>query len=91
MDQTLINWMLGLLCAAGGWWMKAIWEGLKALEVADRALVDRVAAIDLLVAGQYVKRDVFEARIAEFSNALFKKLDKIEDKLDHKVDRAFHP
>ena len=43
--------------------------------------------IDLLVAGQYVKRDYFEAKLDGFTKAIFTKLDRIEDKLDAKADK----
>lgn len=88
LDQTFLNWVFGLLGTAGGWWMKTMWEGMKDLERADRALIDRVAAIDVLVAGSYVKRDYFELKMTELTSGIFKKLDRIEDKLDSKVDKA---
>jgi hypothetical protein len=91
MEQTFLNWTFAVLIAGGGWWMKATWEGLKELQGADRSLIDRVAAIDLLVAGSYIKRDHFETKMTEFSTAIFNKLDKIEDKLDRKADKAFGP
>ena len=43
----------------------------------------RVAEIEVLVAGAYVKKDDLE----KLSNAIFAKLDRIEDKLDLKVDK----
>ena len=61
---------------------------LSALRDENKALADRVAGIDVLVAGQYVKRDYFEAKFESLSHALFDKLDRIEDKLDDKVSRA---
>jgi hypothetical protein len=83
MDQQLFNVVLGVACALGGWWMKAMWESLKDLQVADKALVEKVSKIEVLVAGEYVKRDDFQ----EFSKAIFTKLDRIEDKVDSKADK----
>ena len=83
MDQQLFNVVLGVACALGGWWMKAMWESLKDLQIADKALVDKVARIEVLVAGEYVKKNDFQ----EFSKAIFTKLDRIEDKVDLKVDK----
>lgn len=83
MDQQLFNIVLGLACALGGWWMKAMWESLKELQTADKDLVNKVAAIEVLVAGQYVKRDDFD-KLAE---AIFRKLDRIEDKIANKADK----
>ena len=90
MDQTFFNITISTAGALAGWWMKTMWDAMKDLERADRALVDRVAQIDLLVAGSYVKRDYFEAKMGELTNGIFKKLDRIEDKLDHKADKPTH-
>ena len=49
----------------------------------DQILADKVQAIELLVAGEYVKRDQLE----RMETALFKKLDKIEDLLSKKADK----
>jgi hypothetical protein len=47
------------------------------------ALADKVSEVEILVAGSYVKRDELSA----MTNALFAKLDRIEEKLDKKVDK----
>lgn len=86
-DQTILNWAFGLFGTAGGWWMKTMWESLQDLQSADRGLAEKVAAIDTLVAGQYVKRDYFEAKMTDLSAGIFRKLDRIEDKLDLKADK----
>lgn len=83
LDQQLFNIMFAIAGALGGWWMKAMWESLKELEKADRRMASEVADVKILVAGQYVKQESFDA----LSAAIFKKLDRIEDKLDHKVDK----
>ena len=59
------------------------WDSYKELKKTDKELADKVSAIEVLVAGQYVKRDDFD-RLAQ---AIFVKLDKIMDKLDTKVDK----
>jgi len=53
------------------------------LQESDRKLADKIATIEVLVAGEYIKKDEFR----NLSDAIFKKLDKIDDKLDHKVDK----
>jgi hypothetical protein len=88
MDQTFFNVAITVLSGLAGWWMNVMWQGLKDLEKADKMLVDRVSAIDLLVAGQYVKRDYFESKIDGITTAIFAKLDRIEDKLDGKADKG---
>jgi hypothetical protein len=83
MDQTIINWLLGGLGALLGFLLKSIWQAVKDLQTADKVLADKVASIEVLVAGNYVKRDDFD-RVA---TAIFTKLDRIEDKLGSKVDK----
>lgn len=83
MDQTIINWLLAGFGALIGFLLKAMWQAVKDLQTADKVLADKVGSIEVLVAGAYVKKDDFAHTI----EALFKKLDKIEDKLDKKVDK----
>lgn len=83
MDQNLFNIVIGVSGTLGGWWMKAMWEGLKDLQKADQRLTHEVAQLQILVAGQYMRREEFERT----SQAIFVKLDRIEDKLDGKADK----
>lgn len=83
MDQSLYNIALGLAAFLGGWWMKVMWQSLKDLQAADSKLADKVAAIEVLVAGEYVKRDSFDKVATE----IFRKLDRIDEKLDKKADK----
>ena len=80
----MFNIVFTIAGALGGWWMKAMWEGLKDLQKADSKLTSEVSELKVLVAGQYMKRDEFERT----SQAIFAKLDRIEDKLDHKADKV---
>ncbi len=81
--QTLINIAIALAGGLGGW----ILNSLKSDIIQHRKdlveLADKVHHIDVLVAGTYVKRDDME----KISSALFTKLDRIESKLDGKVDK----
>lgn len=83
MDQTIINWALGLISMLGGFLLNALWQSVKDLQKADKELADKVASVDKVVAGDYVRRDEFQ----DMTKALFLKLDRIEDKVDRKVDR----
>jgi hypothetical protein len=76
MSQDLINWALGLAGSAGGWWLKTVWDS-------HRVLADKVVAIEVLVAGQYVRRDELSAMMSRIDN----KLDAISTKLDSKADK----
>jgi hypothetical protein len=84
MNQELFNIAIGVSGALGGWWMKAMWDALKDLKQADDKLATQVSDLKVLVAGQYVSRESFD----KLSNAIFAKLDRIEDKLDQKVDKV---
>lgn len=81
--QTVINAVAGLMLTVGGWLLNALWQALKDLQGADAKLAEKVATIEVLVVGQYIKRDDFD----KMSDAIFRKLDRIEGKLDGKVDR----
>lgn len=82
-DQNLFNILISACGALGGWLLKAVWDGLKDLQAADQALVSRLSAMEVLVAGHYVT----EAKFQRLSDALFSKLDRIEAKLDGKMDK----
>lgn len=81
--QEIINWLLGGFGMLIGYVLNTIWNGLKELQAADKALAEKVASIEVLVAGDYVKKDEFNMSL----NALFAKLDRIEDKIDKKADK----
>lgn len=67
-----------------GWILNTVRDGLRDLQHADIELADKVQAIEVLVAGQYVKRSELE----KLSDALFMKLDRIESKIDGKMDKV---
>lgn len=83
MEQNVFNIVTAVGGALGGWWMKAMWEALKELRQADDKLAREVSDLKVLVAGQYVSREAFD----KLSEAIFKKLDRIEEKLDKKADK----
>ena len=70
--------------------LKAVWDAVKDLQASDKTILKDVSELQVLVAGQYVKREEFDKMIA----ALFAKLDKIDAKLDAKMNKsdceAFH-
>ena len=87
MSQEVFNMVLGVATFLGGWWMRVMWESIKELQAADKELVDKLAAIEVLVAGTYVKRHELEQSLSSLTTAIFNKLDRIEDKLDGKADK----
>lgn len=83
MDQTIINWLLGGFGALIGFLLNAVWQAVKDLQKSDQALVQKVGELEVLVAGDYVRKEELQDSI----KALFAKLDKIEDKIDRKADK----
>lgn len=81
--QTIINVAIGLAGGLGGWILNNLKSSIDELRKADMALTDKVQHIEVLVAGTYVKRNEMD----KLGSALFAKLDKIEAKLDGKVDK----
>ena len=89
--QMFVNAALGVIAFLGGIIIKVVWDAISTLRTSlaemreeDTKLSSKVQAIEVLVAGTYIKRDEFE----RLSAAIFSKLDKIIEKIDHKVDRA---
>lgn len=83
MDQTIINWLLSAFGALIGFLLNAVWQAVKELQEGDKKLAAKISEIEVLVAGDYVKKGEFSSVVT----ALFKKLDRIEDKIDTKKDK----
>ena len=81
--QLAFNIATALVAFLGGWVLNSLRDSIRALQKADTDLTTKVQAIEVLVAGHYVKRDDLD----QLSKAIFNKLDRIEDKLDSKADR----
>lgn len=83
MDQAIFNIAVSVVGFLGGWWLKVLWDAVKDLQSADKELAQKVGEIEVLVAGSYMTKHDFD----KIAAAIFAKLDKIEDKLDRKVDK----
>lgn len=83
MDQTIINWFLAGFGGLIGFLLNAVWQAVKDLQRADTKLAEKVGQIEVLVAGNYVKRDSFDSAVER----IFQKLDHIEEKIDKKADK----
>ena len=81
--QELFNIAMGFIMAIFGWFLRISWESMTSLQKQDRDLADKVARIEVLVAGEYVKKDEFDRAVQR----LFDKLDHIEMKIDQKADK----
>jgi len=85
--QTFINILLGLCAFFGGIWVRGIADSMRELKSTDADLAEKVQKIEILVAGDYVKREEIDKLIDKLTGALFTKLDRIEMKLDGKADK----
>ena len=83
MDQSLINWIIASAGALIGFILKSIWDAVKDLQSSDKELADKVSRIEVLVAGEYGKKEEFNSIMLR----LFEKLDHIESKIDAKADK----
>ena len=81
--QELYNVAMGGVMLLGGWFMRIIWDSLLKLQQADTSLADKVSRIEVLVAGEYIKKDDFHHTLSR----IFEKLDHIESKIDSKADK----
>lgn len=83
MEQSALNWVFGVANIILGAALKWIYDAHRDLRQADEKLTEKVNKIEVVVAGEYVKRDDFD----KVANVLFAKLDKISEKLDQKADK----
>jgi hypothetical protein len=81
--QELYNTAIGLILVLLGWAMRILWDTLKELKETDRDLAEKVGRMEVLVAGEYVKKTDFDTIMLR----LFEKLDHIESKIDRKADK----
>lgn len=80
---AIINIGITVVVGAIGALLKSLWGAVKELQQADDELADKVQNIEVLVAGEYVKKTEMEAQW----NRMFYKLDRIEAKIDMKADK----
>ena len=83
MEQSFINMLAGAVSVLFGWILKTIWGAVRDLQASDDELIDKVNRIEVLVAGEYVRREEFQGAL----DRLFAKLDQIENKIDQKADK----
>lgn len=81
--QTAFNIALGLISGLLGWLLHTLWACITDLQKENKEVVKKISEIEVLVAGDYVKRESFEKTI----DALFRKLDEIKNEIGKKADR----
>jgi cytoskeletal protein RodZ len=84
MPQDLINLAISGVAAVIGWFLRVVWEQQQELRKETSDLAQKVNSIEVLVAGQYVRRD----ELGQALNRIDAKLDSIASKLDTKMDKA---
>lgn len=72
--------MLGLAA-----WMNGIWNELKMLRARNHQMTQEVAALQILIAGNYVKREEMRGDLREITSQIMDRFDRV----DRKVDSGF--
>ena len=79
--QVLFNIVLTAFGALAMFMITNMNKKIDRLAEEDRELMLKVSALQILVAGQYVTRTEFDAKV----DAFFAKLDSIDDKLERRA------
>ena len=74
--QPYINLGAGVVLAAGGWFLREVWDAIQQLK-------DDLKDLEIKLPVEYVRKD----DLAESMDRVYKALDRIERKLDGKVDK----
>lgn len=74
---TIIQFVLGCACTLGGWFLRVMWDAVATLR-------KDLADLEVDLAKNYVPWDRMEAAL----RPLREMLERIEDKLDGKVDKS---
>jgi len=74
--QTFINWAAGIGMTGVGWFARQLWDAVSSLKADLSALREEIAK-------DYVPKNDFK----EFATELRAMLQRISDKLDHKMDK----
>jgi hypothetical protein len=73
--QSLFNAIIALGSAAGGWFLKTIWDSVRDLKAEIRSL-------SLEMHQDFARRDDFKEAIKEIKDMLVRIFDKLDDKAD---------
>jgi hypothetical protein len=83
-----------LIGSLGSWLFSGLKNEIKILRDEKSMLMDKVQTLEIIVARDYALRDDLEKLAKEYKEdlhklmtAMFAKLDRIENKLDNKVDK----
>ena len=81
--QDAFNAAIALVWILTGWILHIVWGAVRDMQAAERSLTEKVNSIEVLVAGQYVRR----AEWADEMKTFHATLQRIEDKIDGKADK----
>jgi len=81
--QVMFNIALGGFSFLAGFLIKNLWDEVKGLQETDKRTIDRLSAIETLVAGNYITRNEFSHTM----DRLFTKVDAIATAVAAKADR----
>lgn len=81
--QTAFNLAVAIGGFLGGWVLNTMWGAIKDMQASDKQLADKVASIEVLVAGQYIPRSEYAADLSSIRASLV----RIEAALVGKADR----
>lgn len=82
LDQTILNWLFGLVGVLGGVILREMWEAVKGLRKDNEALIDRINQLNEKIGREYVRRDDYRDDIAEVKAMLARIFDKLDEKAD---------
>jgi hypothetical protein len=81
--QVMFNLLYGAFAFLCGFLLNNLWKEIKSGQKTDKEIIDRVSAIEVLVAGDYTTRQEFNHTM----DKVFSKLDQIAAALNTKADR----
>jgi hypothetical protein len=76
MDQDVINIIIGTVLSVLGWFARQLWDAVQTLK-------SDMKQIEVSLPTHYVRKDELEQRFDKLESML----DRIFEKLDHKVDK----
>ena len=83
MDQIVFNIVVGIAGMLAMFVLSAVWSRLGALEKSDKDLSKEIAAMHILVAGEYIKRQEITPMLKE----IYDELKTIRTEISNKVER----
>jgi hypothetical protein len=85
--QAAFDIAILLIGGLGGWILNSMRDSISSLRNTDEELLNKVQHIEVLVAGNYIKRDEHDAKFDKLTDLIFRKLETIEDILNKKEDK----